>query len=124
MPFGLTNAPAAFMSLMNNIFNDYLDKFVVFFIDDILIYLKNEQEHEEHLRTVLKILREQKLVAKFSKCDFYKDRIHYLGHVVSKYGILVDLDKIKSIMEWPIPKNVTDIRSFMGMTGYYRRFIE
>ena len=124
MLFGLTNAPAAFMCLINNILNNYLDKFVVVFIDDILIYSKNEQEHKKHLKTILQVLREQKLHAKFSKCDFFKYRIQYLRHIVSKDGIFVDLDKIKAIAEWLIPKNVTDIRSFMGITGYYRKFIE
>jgi hypothetical protein len=124
IPFGLTNAPASFMCLMNSILSKYLDKFVIVFIDDILIYSKNEQEHEEHLRIVLQILREKKLYAKLSKCDFYKDKIQYLGHVVSKEGIVVDPEKIKSIMDWPIPKDVSDIRSFMGITGYYQKFIE
>jgi hypothetical protein len=112
------------MCLMNSILSKYLDKFVIVFIDDILIYSRNEQEHEEHLRIVLQILREQKLYAKFSKCDFYKDKIQYLGHVISKEGIVVDPEKIQAIMDWPIPKYVSDIRSFMGITGYYRKFIE
>ena len=112
------------MCLMNKILSKYLDKFVVVFIDDILIYSKNKQEHEEPLRIVLQVLREHKLFDKFRKCDFFEDKIHYLGHVVSKEGILVDPDKIKAIMEWHIPKNVTDIRSFMGIAGYYRKVIE
>jgi hypothetical protein len=124
IPFGLTNAPASFMCLMNNILGKCLDKFVIIFIDDILIYSKDEKEHEEHLRIVLQILREHKLYAKLSKCEFYKDQIQYLGHIISKEGIVVDPDKIKAIMNWPEPKDVSDIRSFMGITGYYRKFIE
>ena len=112
------------MCLMNSIISSYLDKFVVIFIDDILIYLKNKQEHEEHIKIILQVLREQQLYAKFSKCDFFKDGIQYLGHVVSKDGISVDPDKIKAITKWIVPKNVTDIRSFMGIIGYYRKFIE
>ena len=119
MHFLLTNAPATFMCLMNSILSNYLDKFVVVFIDDILIYSKNEHEHEEHLKIILQVLREQQLYAKFSKCDFFKDMIQYLGRMVSKDGIFVDSDKIKAIIEWPVPKNVTHIRSFMGITGYY-----
>jgi hypothetical protein len=124
MPFGLTNAPTSFMCLMNNILSKYLDKFVIVFIDDILVYSKNEQEHEEHLRIILQVLREHELYAKLNKCDFYKDKIQYLGHVISKEGIYVDPDKIKAIMEWFVPKDVTDIRYFMGIIGYYQRFIE
>jgi hypothetical protein len=124
VPFGLTNAPATFMCLMNNILSKFLDKFVLVFIDDILIYSKNREEHEEHLRLVLQVLREHQLYAKFSKCDFFQKQIHYLGHVLSEEGVAVDPDKIRSIMEWPTPKDVSDIRSFMGLAGYYRRFIK
>jgi hypothetical protein len=94
------------------------------FIDDILVYSKMEEEHDEHLSIVLQTLKKHKLYAKFDKCDFYKKVIEYLGHVISAEGIVVDLEKTKSIMEWPIPKDVVDIRSFMGIIGYYRRFIE
>jgi hypothetical protein len=124
VPFGLTNAPATFICLMNNILSKFLDKFVLVFIDDILIYSKNREEHEEHLRLVLQVLREHQLYAKFSKCDFFQKQIHYLGHVLSKEGVVVDPDNIRSIMEWPTPKDVSDIRSFMGLAGYYRRFIK
>ena len=110
MPFGLTNTLASFMCLMNTILSNYLDKFVVVFIDDILIYSKNEQEHKEHLRIFLQVLREQQFFVKFSKCDFFKDNIQYLRHVVSKDGISVDLDKVKVIIEWSVSKNVSDIR--------------
>ena len=119
MPFGLTNAPVVFMCLMNNVLHKYLDKFVVVFIDDILIYSKSKEEHEEHLKIVLQKLREHQLYAKFSKCDFFKDKIQYLGHVVTKEGISVDPEKIKSIEEWPVPKDMTDVQSFMGIIGYY-----
>ena len=124
MLFGLKNALAAFMCLMNNILSNKLDKFLVVFINDILIYSKNEQEHKEHLRIVLQVLREQQLYANFSKCDFFKDKIQYLGHVLSKERMSVDPENEKAIMEWTVPKNVSDIRSFMGITGYYRKFIE
>ena len=95
MSFGLTNAPIVFMCLMNNILHKYLDKFVVVFIDDILIYSKTKEEHEEHLKIILQVLREHQLYAKFNKCNFFKDKIQYLGHVKTKYGISVDPDKIK-----------------------------
>ena len=98
VPFGLTNTLATFMCLMNSVFRRYLDKFVLFFRDVILIYPKNEEEHEEHLRLTLQLLRENKLYTKLSKCDFYKDRIHYLGHIISNEGIFVDLEKIEAIM--------------------------
>eukprot|EP00253_Pinus_taeda_P015343 PITA_15343 len=124
LPFGLTNAPATFMCLMNSIFHPYLDRFVLIFIDDILIYSRTIEEHYEHLRRVLQTLREHQLYAKFSKCDFFKEEIQYLGHVITKEGIAVDPEKIKDIMDWPVPKDVTDVRSFMGLAGYYRRFVE
>ena len=109
---------------MNSFFSKYLDKFVLIFLDDILIYSKNEEEHEEHLRITLQFLREHNLYAKLRKCDFYKDKIHYLGHIISEKGISVDPEKIEAIMNWPTQRNVTDVRSFMGLVGYYKRFIE
>ena len=112
------------MFLMNNVLHKYLGKFIVVFIDDILIYSRSKEEHEEHLKIVLQELREHQLYAKFSKCDFLKDKIQYLGHVVTKEGISVDPEKIKAIEEWPVRKDVTNVRSFMGNTGYYQRFIE
>ena len=117
VPFGLTNAPSTFMCLMNSVFNRCLDKFVLVFLDDILVYSKNEEEHEENLRLTLKLLREHQLYAKMSKCDFYRDRIQYLGHIISEEGISVDLEKIEAIMNWPTPRNVTDVISFMGLVG-------
>jgi hypothetical protein len=124
LPFGLTNAPGVFMSLMNGVFREYLDKFVQVFIDDILIYSRTTEEHEEHLRLVLQCLREHKLYGKLSKCSFYQSRIHYLGHVISGEGIVVDPAKVEAIMEWPAPTNVIEVRSFMGLAGYYRQFVE
>ncbi|OMO55593.1 reverse transcriptase [Corchorus capsularis] len=124
MPFGLTNAPAAFMDLMNRVVKDYLDKFVVVFIDDILVYSKSMEEHGEHLRLVLQILREKKLYAKFKKCEFWLDSVAFLGHVVSKDGISVDPEKGKAIVEWSRPTNATEVISFLGLAGYYRRFVE
>jgi len=123
MPFGPTNAPAAFMDLMNRVFRPYLDKFVVVFIDDILIYSKDREEYAEHLRTILQTLRENQLYAKLKKYEFWLTEVIFLGHVVSKEGIKVDLQKIKAITEWPRPTNVTEVRSFLGLAGYYRRFV-
>jgi hypothetical protein len=124
VPFRLTNVPAVFMSLMNDVFWKYLDCFVQVFLDDILIYSKNEREHEEHLQVVLSFLRENKLYGKLSKCSFFQKKIHYLGHIISGEGISVDPEKVKAIMEWPVPKNSPEVRSFMGLAGYYRRFVE
>jgi ribonuclease HI len=124
MSFGLTNAPAYFMYLMNKIFMEYLDKFVVVFIDDILIYSKNEEEHEEHLRLVLQKLREHELYAKFSKCEFWLKEVSFLGHIITNGGIAVDPSKVSDVLKWEAPRTVSEIRSFLGLAGYYRRFIE
>jgi hypothetical protein len=124
MSFGLTNAPAYFMYLMNKVFMEYLDKFVVVFIDDILIFSKNEEDHDEHLRVVLQKLRENQLYAKHSKCKFWLKEVLFLGHIISEGGISVDPSKVKDVLSWKIPQNVLDIRSFLGLAGYYRRFIE
>ncbi|KAG8497006.1 hypothetical protein CXB51_008206 [Gossypium anomalum] len=123
MPFGLTNAPAVFMDLMNRIFRPYLDKFVVVFIDDILIYSKDDTEHAEHLRIVLQTLIDKQLYAKFSKSEFWLREVGFLGHIVSGDGIRVDPSKISAIVDWKPPKNVTEVRSFLGLAGYYRRFV-
>jgi hypothetical protein len=120
MSFGLTNAPAYFMYLMNKVFMEYLDKFVVVFIDDILIFSKNEEEHDEHLRLVLQKLRENQLYAKLSKCEFWLKKISFLGHIISEGGISVDPSKVKSVLSWDTLQNVSDIRSFLGLAGYYR----
>ena len=124
VPFGLTNALATFMCLMNSVFSRYLDKFVLVFLYDILVYSKNEEDHEEYLRLKLQLLREHQLYAKLRKCDFYRDRIQYFGHIILEEGISMDPKKIEAIMNWPTPRNVTDVRYFMGLVGYYRRFIE
>jgi hypothetical protein len=123
MSFGLTNAPAHFTYLMNSVFMPELDKFVVVFIDDILIYCKNEEEHAKHLWIALTRLREHQLYAKFSKCAFWLEEIQFLGHVLSAKGIAVDPSKVKDILEWKLPTTVHQVRSFLGLAGYYRRFI-
>jgi GGDEF domain-containing protein len=122
--FGRTNAPAYFMNMMNKVFMDELDKFVVVFIDDILVYSSIAEEHEQHLRVVLERLRQNQLYAKFSKCEFWLEEVAFLGHVLIAKGVAVDPTKIKAVKEWEQPRNPTDIRSFLGLAGYYRRFIE
>jgi hypothetical protein len=124
MSFGLTNAPAYFMYLMNKVFMEYLDNFVVVFIDDILIFSKSEEEHDEHLRLVLQKLRENQLYAKLSKCKFWLKEVSFLGHIISEGGISVDPSKVESVLSWNTPQNVSDIQSFLGLAGYYMRCIE
>ena len=124
MSFELTNSPAAFMDLMNRVFSPYLDKFVIVFINDILVYSGSLEEHAEHLRTVLQILKERQLYAKFSKCQFWLDKVAFLGHVISTEGISVDPHKIEAIVNWKPPTNVFEVRSFLGLAGYYRKFVE
>jgi hypothetical protein len=124
MSFGLMNVLAYFMYLMNSVFMDYLDKFVVVFIDDILIYSQNEQEHEEHLRKVLQRLRDFQLYAKLSKCVFWISEVLFLGHIINRDGLAMDPKKVAAILDWKTPKDVRGIKSFIGMAGYYRRFIE
>ncbi|KAI3798882.1 hypothetical protein L1987_34166 [Smallanthus sonchifolius] len=123
MPFGLTNAPAVFMDLMNRVCKPYLDKFVIVFIDDILIYSKSKAEHEEHLRLVLDLLKKEQLYAKFSKCEFWLNEVQFLGHIVNEKGIHVDPAKVEAVKNWQAPKTPTEVRSFLGLAGYYRRFI-
>ena len=112
------------MDLMNRVFEEYLDKFVIVFIDDILVYLQSKEDHEQHLRLVLQRLKEKQLYAKFKKCEFWLEKVVFLGHVVSKDGIMVDPAKIESVSQWQKPKNVSEVRSFLGLAGYYRRFVE
>ena len=124
MPFGLMDAPPAFMDLMQRVFQPYLDQFVVVFVDDILIYSQSEWEHVYHLRIVLQLLRDHQLYAKFSKCEFWLTEVRFLRHVVSASGMSMDPEKVEAVMSWERSKSVFEIRSFLGLAGYYRRFIE
>jgi hypothetical protein len=119
VPFGLSNAPSIFMCLMNGVFWEYLDKFVIVFVDEILVYSKSKEEHEKHLRMVLQVLREHKLYAKITKCIFYQNKIHHLGHIISAAWVAVDPEKIEDIRGWSMTKNVIEVRSFMGIVSYY-----
>jgi hypothetical protein len=124
MSFGLTNAQSYFMYLMNKVFMEYLDKFVVVFIDNILIFSKTEEEHEKYLRMVLEKLKSNQLYAKFSKCEFWLTEVAFLGHVIFAGGISVDPSKVKDVLNWMPPTNALEIRSFLGLAGYYHRFIK
>jgi hypothetical protein len=123
MSFGLTNAPAHFMYLMNSVFMSELDKFIVVFIDDILIYYKSEEEYACHLRVILQRLRDHQLYVKFSKCAFYLKEVHFLGHIISDEGIAVEPSKVQEVLDWKSPRLITQIRSFFGLVGCYCRFI-
>jgi hypothetical protein len=124
MSFGLTNAPTYFMYLRNKVFMEYLDKFVVVFIDDILVFSKMEEEHLKHLRLVLEKLKSNLLYAKFSKCEFWLTKVTFLRHVISTGGVSVDLGKVRDVLNWMPPTNVLEIQSFLGLAGYYRRIIK
>jgi hypothetical protein len=124
MPFGLTNAPAYFMNLMNKVFMEELDKFVVVFIDDIHVYSRSAEEHGQHLRIVLEKLRGHQLYAKFSKCEFWLLKMSFLGHILTAKGVDVDLKKVTALANWKRPTSVIEMQSFLGLAGYYRRFIE
>lgn len=123
LPMGLTNAPATFMHLMNQIFRPYLDQFVIVFLDDVLIYSRTLAEHRRHVRLALDVLRNHQLYAKESKCEFFRDHIDFLGHRIDRDGVHMMEDKVRAIREWPTPTSVDDVRSFLGMVGYYRKFI-
>jgi hypothetical protein len=124
MPFGLTNAPSTFQSLMNHIFQPYLRKLILVFFDDILIFSKDEDSHRNHLQLTLEVLRSHKLFAKKSKCKFGCKEVDYLGHIIAESGVRADPGKIKAMVEWPLPTNIKALRGFLGLTGYYRKFIK
>jgi hypothetical protein len=119
MSFGLTNVLTYFMYLMNKVFMEYLDKFVVMFINDILVYSRSKEEHEEHLCFVLQKLRDHRLYAKLSKCEFWLEQVAFLGHIISKGGISMDPCKVQDVLSWKVPMSVSDIWSFLGLARYY-----
>ena len=124
MPFGLCNAPATFQCLMNSVFTDHIRKFVIVFLDDILVYSRTLEEHLDHLRIVLSLLRQHKLYAKMSKCSFACTSINYLGHIISEAGVATDPDKTKAMENWPQPATATELRAFLGFTGFYRKHVK
>ena len=123
MPFGLCNTPATFQRIMNHLLWDSLDEFVLVFLDDILIYSRTKEEHLQHIRTVLKKLQDEKFYGRLKKCDFFKKEVEYLGFDVGEYGLKPSLSKIKVILEWPTPQSITDVRSFLGLANFYRKFV-
>ena len=123
MPFGLCNAPATFMRVMNGVLRSFLDEFVIFYLDDILILIKSREEHVKHVRKVLNVSKREQLFLKMSKCEFGKTSLVYLGHIVGGGELKIDPSKVSVIVNWPIPKSVTEVRSFLGATQYWRKFI-
>ena len=124
MPFGLTNAPTTFMDLMNHAFRPYVDQFFMVFIDDILVYSNDREDHDTHLQALLETLRKEHLYAKLSKCEFWLGEMSFLGHIVSEEGIRVDPKKIEVIIEWKPSRNFMEVHSFLGLASYYRRFVK
>ena len=123
MPFGLTNAPATFQCVINQILQPFLRKFVLVFLNDIMIYSTSLEQHTEHITQVLDTLRQHQLYLKASKCTFAKDSLEYLGHIISSRGVSTDLSKITDMLNWPVPTTMTELRAFLGLTDYYRKFV-
>ena len=121
MPFGLCNAPATFQRIMNTILRDGLDKFVLVFLDDILIFSRTKEEHEQHIRQILERLRTEKFFGRLKKCDFFKTEVEYLGFDVGAYGIKPSLSKVQAVADWPVPTSVKDVRSFLGLASFYQK---